>query len=99
MPRYSATEGNIVLGVNEIKRFVIAEFAPELTMDRLDADYDLLANGVVTSLALLRLIAWIGDRYGIPVEDVELVADDFRTVNAILQFVAEARTVRVLHAV
>jgi len=39
---------------------------------------------------LLRLIAWVGDRYGLPVEDMDLTPDDFRSVNAIRRFVAEA---------
>lgn len=77
--------------VRDIKRFIIAEFAPDATVDQLDADYDLFDNGVIDSLGLLRLIAWVGDRYRLPVEEIELVPDDFRTVNAICRFVAGAR--------
>jgi len=76
--------------VNEIKRFIVTEFAPDVRADELDADFDLLDNGVVDSLGLLRLIAWVGDRYGLPVEDMDLTPDDFRSVNAIRRFVGEA---------
>ena len=78
-------------GVNEIKRFVVAEFAPDVTADKLDEDYDLLDSGVVDSLGLLRLIAWVGYRYALPVADMDLVPDDFRSVHAICDFIAEAR--------
>ena len=76
--------------MNEIKRFIVTEFAPDVRADELDADFDLLDNGVVDSLGLLRLIAWVGDRYGLPVEDMDLTPDDFRSVNAIRRFVGEA---------
>ncbi|MFB9908961.1 acyl carrier protein [Allokutzneria oryzae] len=74
----------------EIKRFIISEFVPDVGEDQLDDDYDLLGTGVVGSLALLRLISWVGRRYGIPVEDMALSPEDFRSVNAIRAFVAGA---------
>ncbi|CRK58859.1 hypothetical protein [Alloactinosynnema sp. L-07] len=71
----------------EIKRFVLAEFAPDVGADELADDFDLLDNGVVDSLGLLRLIAWVGLRYDIPVEEVDLTPDNFRSVDAIDDFV------------
>ncbi|HVK19785.1 MAG TPA: acyl carrier protein [Actinokineospora sp.] len=72
----------------EIKRFVLAEFAPDVRADELADNFDLLDNGVVDSLGLLRLIGWVGERYEIPVEEVDLTPDDFRSVDAIEKFVA-----------
>lgn len=71
----------------EIKRFVLDEFAPDVGADDLADDFDLLDNGIVDSLGLLRLIAWVGERYDIAVEEVELTPDDFRSVEAIAHFV------------
>lgn len=71
----------------EIKRFVLDEFAPDVRADELADDFDLLDNGIVDSLGLLRLIAWVGERYDIEVEEVELTPDDFRSVEAIADFV------------
>ncbi|WP_436500848.1 phosphopantetheine-binding protein [Actinokineospora sp. HUAS TT18] len=71
----------------EIKRFVLAEFAPDVRADELADDFDLLDNGVVDSLGLLRLIAWIGERYDIPVDEVDLSPNDFRSVEAVDAFV------------
>jgi len=79
-----------VSAVNDIKRFIVAEFAPDSTVEALDGDFDLFDSGVVDSLGLLRLIAWVGARYRIPVEEIELVPDDFRTVDAIRAFVEGA---------
>jgi acyl carrier protein len=75
---------------HEIKRFIVTEFAPDVPAEELDGDYDLLANGVVDSLALLRLIEWVGDHYDLPIADLDLTADAFRSVNSIQRFVTAA---------
>jgi acyl carrier protein len=52
--------------------------------------YDLLGNGVVDSLGLLELIAWVEQRYEIPIDDIDISPDDFRSVDAICDFVDRA---------
>lgn len=77
-------------GVREIKHYITSEFAPDVTIDQLDADYDLLENGIVDSLGLLRLIEWVGNHFDLPVEEMDLAPANFRSVNAIHEFVTEA---------
>ncbi|GAA1314754.1 acyl carrier protein [Saccharothrix xinjiangensis] len=77
---------------NEIKRFVVTGFAPDLTPDQLPSDLDLLDSGVVDSLGLLRLIAWVGERYDIPMGERDISPAQFSSVEAIEAFVREARS-------
>ena len=70
-----------------IRGFIGDQLVPDVTPDEIPQDYDLVANGILDSLALVRLIAWIGETYGIPVDDFDLAPDDFRTVAAIRDFV------------
>jgi len=72
---------------------VISEFVSDISAEELDNDYDLLENGVVNSLGLLRLIAWVGERYDIPVDEIDLSPADFRSVNSIDEFVASVHPV------
>ena len=76
--------------VDTIKQFVIDEFLPDVSTDELDADHDLLQDGVIDSLGLLKLIAWIEDRFDVAVEDDALDPENFRTVSAIDSFVTAA---------
>lgn len=76
--------------VDTIKRFVIEEFLPDVSAADLDVDHDLLAGGVIDSLGLLKLIAWIEDRFALSVHDSDLNPDNFRSVNAIDKFVEAA---------
>lgn len=69
--------------VLSIKEYITRNFAPDVAPQDLADDYDLLENGVVESLSLLRLIAWISDRFGINLEDADIAPADFRTVSAI----------------
>ncbi|RJQ75789.1 acyl carrier protein [Pseudonocardiaceae bacterium YIM PH 21723] len=74
-----------------IKAHILAEFLPGTPSEELDNSYDLIDNGVVDSLGLLRLISWVEQRFHVPLDEVELSPDDFRSIDAIGHFV-EAST-------
>ncbi|GAB7189205.1 hypothetical protein ATKI12_9109, partial [Kitasatospora sp. Ki12] len=44
--------------ITRIKRFLIDEFLPDVTPEQLADDHDLLSDGVIDSLGVLKLIAW-----------------------------------------
>lgn len=74
--------------VDKIKQYVLDEFLPGVGAEELDVDYDLRTNGVIDSLGLLRVVSWLESTYGIPMEDVEIVEQDFATVTSIARFVS-----------
>ncbi|MET0133416.1 MAG: phosphopantetheine-binding protein [Kibdelosporangium sp.] len=78
-----------------IKKFVIDEFLPDVTAADLAADYDLLADGVIDSLGLLKLIAWVEDHFQLSVHDTDLDPNNFRSVQAIDTFIEDARSQKV----
>jgi acyl carrier protein len=73
-----------------ITQFLVDEFLPDVPVESLAADYDLLAGGVIDSLGLLKVIAWLEDRFGVVVEDLEIAPDNFRTVADMDAFVQRA---------
>ena len=75
----------------KIKGFIVEEFMPDISVDELDSDFDLLTGGVVDSLGLLQFVAWMEDEFDIGVDDSELGPDSFRTVTAIKEYVDNAR--------
>lgn len=80
-------KGNIVNHVATITTFIVDEFLPDVGTADLAPDYDLLAGGVIDSLALLKVVAWLEDRFGLAVDDVDLKPDNLRTVSAIDTFI------------
>ncbi len=77
--------------IREITEFVVQEFLPDVASNELGADYDLLGGGVIDSLGLLKVIAWLEERFELDVDDVELAPDSFRTIAAMNDFVERAQ--------
>lgn len=73
-----------------VKEFIVKEFLPDVPADELSDDLDLMANGVIDSLGLLKVIAWLEDRYGVDTDAVDLDPEAFTSVAAIATFLADA---------
>lgn len=74
-----------------IRRFLIEEFLPDVPEQDLDQDLDLIENGVIDSLGLLKVIAWIEDQFGISVEVDEMVPENFSSIERISALVGRSR--------
>lgn len=70
-----------------ITTFITDQYLPGTSPAELDADYDLLANGIIDSLGLLRLIDWLQGEFTLDIDDKDLTPDAFRSVSAICSFV------------
>ncbi|NED50677.1 phosphopantetheine-binding protein [Micromonospora sp. BL1] len=73
---------------DEIRDFLLAEFLPGVPANELSFDEDLVATGILDSLAVYVVVAWLGDRWSVPLAEDALDLADFRSVNTIERFVA-----------
>jgi acyl carrier protein len=74
----------------EVAQFIVDEFAPDIAAYELDPGYDLLENGIVDSLGVLTVLAWVEDRFGVTIDVGEIDEDDFRSVRAICALAGSA---------
>ncbi len=74
----------------KIKQFIVEEFMPDVPADELDSNFDLLTGGVVDSLGLLKVVAWLEEEFDVAVDESELGPESFRTVAAIKEYVDQA---------
>jgi acyl carrier protein len=75
----------------ELRTYVEEEFMylhPDLELSDTD---DLLAKGVIDSLGFVELVEEIQARYGIAVDDVEITAENFGSLDAMAKYVARRR--------
>ncbi|MDD7910801.1 MULTISPECIES: acyl carrier protein [Pseudovibrio] len=72
---------------HEIRSFICSELTTDVSADEIPEDYDLLASGVLDSLALVRLIAWLGETFSLPINEMDLAPEDFLSVKAIDDFI------------
>jgi len=53
---------------------------------QLDENEDLLGTGVLDSLSILKLVAFVEERFGIQVPDEDVVFDNFKSVSALEEY-------------
>ena len=70
-----------------IIQFITSEIAPDVHADEIAPDYNLFEGGVLDSLSMVRLIAWIGEKFAVPINDVDIVPTDLHTVQGIIGFI------------
>ncbi|MEU3510075.1 acyl carrier protein [Streptomyces longwoodensis] len=76
--------------VDEIRSYVVTAFLDGEDTSDLTPDFDLIANGVVDSLGLVRVVSHLSSAYAIPVDDIPLKPEHFRSIAAIAAFVESA---------
>ncbi|OLR89586.1 hypothetical protein [Actinokineospora bangkokensis] len=72
-----------------ITQFIIDEFLPDVAPADLDPHADLIADGVIDSLGLLKLLVWLETEHGLRADDLELSPERFKSVAAIDGLIAE----------
>jgi acyl carrier protein len=71
-----------------IRAFIVERLAPSTGRTDLDDDEDLIDSGVVDSLGIFQLVAFLEERFGIAIADGEINPDNFGTITRIEQLVA-----------
>jgi len=69
-----------------IRKFIYDKF-PLAKSRKLQDSSQLLEEGVLDSLGVLELVNFLQDEHGIPIEDEELVPENFASIDAIAAFV------------
>jgi acyl carrier protein len=55
----------------------------------LDAEQDLLGAGIIDSLGILRLVAFIEEQFGVKVPDEDVVFENFQSVSAMTSYITQ----------
>ena len=66
-----------------VRDFLINEHYWQGTRDELRDDVPLIADRVIDSMGLLRLVAWLEEEYGVTIDDTEVVPANFGTIEGI----------------
>ncbi|MFJ9141908.1 acyl carrier protein [Streptomyces griseus] len=86
----STTDSTATTADDPIRDYIVQEFLGGEDAADLTDDFDLIESTVVNSLGLVRLISWISETYGIPVDDIPLEPAAYRTLADIRDFVGKA---------
>ena len=74
-----------------IKAFILEEFLPGENPDELTDSTPLITGGILDSVATLKLVRFLEERFGIQVEAHEADVDHLNTISDIANYVASKR--------
>lgn len=76
----------------EIERFIIDELVADTGVTAIDPVQNLLFAGLVDSFGLMKLVAFLEERFELRVDHHDISPDDFESVATIEGFVERKRT-------
>lgn len=71
-----------------VKGYILEEFLPGESPDALEDDTELITQGVIDSLATLKLVAYLEEQFSITLAPHEADAEHLNTLNDIASLVA-----------
>ncbi len=75
--------------LEELDKFVLVEFSGDFSKKSLEPDEDLLEQGIIDSLGIMKLILFIEETFSITVLDEEIVPENFQCLNSMVKFVEQ----------
>jgi acyl carrier protein len=75
----------------KLKSYILQEFLPGENPDALNDDVALVTDGILDSLASLKLVSYLEEEFGIEVAAHEVDADHLNSLDLIARFVLEKR--------
>ena len=83
-------DGEVTAFADELLQMINAEVSFDPS-EKITPETDLLLTGLVDSLGVVQIVAWMEDRLGIEIEPVDVVLENFQTVDRMLAFVQRSR--------
>jgi acyl carrier protein len=75
-----------------VKEFILAEFLAGEDPDELTQETELVSSGILDSVATLRLVTFLEERFGIAVEAHEADEEHLNTLDTIADLVAAKKS-------
>lgn len=70
-----------------LTEFILKELATNNETESLDDNEPLLESGIIDSLAIMKLLAFIEEKFNLKVMDDELIPENFDSVASILRLI------------
>lgn len=72
---------------NTLKNYIVTEIMHEKEMGVLGDDTALIEDGIIDSMGLIELVLFIEKQFGVAVAEEEMDIDNFKSVNALADFI------------
>jgi acyl carrier protein len=76
----------------QLTEFIIKEVNPDLNLDHLDDDEALIESGIIDSLGILKILAFMDETFGVDLSSDQIKPENFRDVRTICALVENAKS-------
>ncbi len=80
-----------------LREHIINQYIKTKEPEGFNDDYNLIDEGILDSLAIMNLIAWLEKHFSIEFDEGDIVLENFNSVNALLGFVQHKRAASADH--
>lgn len=74
-----------------LRKFITEELVPDYNSSDLDKNQSLLESGIIDSLGIMKLVAFIEENFQLKVSDEELIPENFETLSALTSLISQKR--------
>ena len=67
----------------QLKEFIMTEVNPDLKLVKLDDDEPLIESGIIDSLGILKILAFMDETFGVDLSSDQIKPENFKTVRSI----------------
>jgi acyl carrier protein len=71
----------------KLKEFIMTEVSPDLNLVKLDDDEPLIESGIIDSLGVLKILAFLDETFGVDLSSDQIKLENFKTVSSICALV------------
>jgi acyl carrier protein len=76
---------------HKLKQFIITEVNPDRNLERIEDDEPLLESGIIDSLGVLKILAFLDEEFGIDLSADEIKLEKFKDISTICALVEEGK--------
>jgi len=79
--------------ISKVRKFIFDNFIFDNNPGLLSNDDSFLEKGIIDSTGMMELIAFIGNDFGIAIEDDELIPDNLDSVHKVVSFIHKKKSI------
>jgi acyl carrier protein len=73
--------------IEQLRTFIMTEFSTGSRTDAIGPDENLLTQGIIDSMGILKLVAYIESTFGIKISNDDILPENFQSLNCLKEFI------------
>ena len=75
----------------ELEKFILNELAVDHEKESLAPDEDLIMQGIIDSMGVIKLATFIEEKFGITMTDLDMVPENFQNIDSLTRYIEQGK--------